>query len=147
MSAVGATMTDHQALLKLVGGLFLCYLGASILVARPADSKNPSSLSSHARVFASTFLLTLMNPLTILSFAAIYAGLAIEGLSTGIFPAIMLTVGVFAGSAAWWLLLSSAAAHYREKWNAAACLWLNRGSGAAIVAFGALALFSALELI
>ena len=68
-----------QTWLRLVGGIFLCYLGVRTLLARPAQDEVSSQKTSLAGAYASTFLLTLTNPLTILSFAAIFAGMGQVG--------------------------------------------------------------------
>jgi threonine/homoserine/homoserine lactone efflux protein len=89
--------------------------------------------------YASTFLLTLTNPATILSFAAIFAGLGV-GSANDALTAMVLVVGVFLGSALWWFVLSGATGLFRSKLSAGGPRWVNRISGAIIAAFGVLAL-------
>jgi threonine/homoserine/homoserine lactone efflux protein len=80
----------------------------------------------------------MTNPMTILSFAAIFAGL---GLSGGSGPsAALLTIGVFLGSAAWWVLLTTVIGIFRERITPRVMLWVNRLSGAVLVGFGIVAL-------
>ncbi len=97
---------QQQAWLRLAGGAFLCYLGARTLLSRPAERPAGSQGQGVLGAYLSTFLLTLINPLTILSFAVAFAGLGLAQ-TGGDFTAAAATVaGVFAGSAAWWFLLS-----------------------------------------
>ena len=59
-------------------------------------------------------MLTVANPLTILSFVAVFTGL--ELVETGRnYPAAALVAGVFAGSAMWCLLLSGVAGWLRGR--------------------------------
>ncbi|MDP2969134.1 MAG: LysE family transporter, partial [Deltaproteobacteria bacterium] len=86
--------------------------------------------------YASTFFLTLTNPMTILSFAAIFAGLGVASTSGSYVSAGVLVLGVFSGSAFWWLLLSGGVAVFRAKFNLRALKWVNRISGILIMLFG-----------
>ena len=95
--------------------------------------------------YASTFFLTITNPLTILSFVAIFAGLGLVGEDTGYAPATVLVLGVFSGSALWWLLLSGSVSLFRSKLSFDALRWVNRGSGTIILGLGIVALLSLLR--
>jgi len=95
--------------------------------------------------YLSTFFLTLTNPMTILSFAAIFAGLGIASSDGSPISALILVLGVFLGSGLWWLTLSSAVNLLRAKFLKPAGLsWVNRISGAIITGFGVVALVSVL---
>jgi threonine/homoserine/homoserine lactone efflux protein len=135
-------LVREQAWLRLVGGLFLVYLGVRTFVARAVTSVDGgSSVTPRAPLwaaYATTFALTLTNPMTILSFAAIFAGL---GVATRDYESAgLLVAGVFAGSALWWLILSSAPGALRTRLRPESLRWVNRGAGVVIAAFGILAL-------
>ena len=85
-------------------------------------------------------MLTLTNPLTILAFVAIFAGLGVAG--GGYASTSVLVAGVFAGPALWWLLLSGGGGLVRARVRPSGLAWVNRLSGAVIVGFGVLALLS-----
>src|SRR5262249_22314099 len=85
--------------------------------------------------YLSTFFLTLSNPMTILSFVAIFAGLGL-GTSPDYFNASVLVAGVFVGSALWWLVLSAGAAVFGRRLRTNFMCGLNRLSGTIIFAFG-----------
>lgn len=97
------------------GGLFLCYLGLTTLCSRPAEKAASSEGRGLAGAYLSTLLLTLANPATILSFVAVFAGLPPEGLRGGPGGALAVVLGVFLGSALWWLLLSAGVGLLRER--------------------------------
>jgi threonine/homoserine/homoserine lactone efflux protein len=87
--------------------------------------------------FGSTFLLTLANPLTILSFAAVFAGFGLGSRGgTNYVSAWRLVGGVFAGSALWWLLLSGGVSLVRARIDQSMFRIINWISGAVILGFG-----------
>jgi threonine/homoserine/homoserine lactone efflux protein len=99
-------------------------------------------LAGYCRTISVSWLLTLTNPMTILSFVAIFAGLGV-GVTRGDYLAgAVVVLGVFAGSAAWWLILSTGAGLMSARLAPRAMPWINRISGAIIVAFGAATLIS-----
>jgi threonine/homoserine/homoserine lactone efflux protein len=136
-------LVSQQVWLRLIGGVFLCYLGLKTLLAKPAEGVALGKGGSLLGAYASTFFLTLTNPMTIISFAAIFAGLGLAGTSGDYVSAGVLVTGVFTGSAMWWLILSGGVGIFREKFNSPGLRWVNRISGAAITGFGLFALLSA----
>jgi threonine/homoserine/homoserine lactone efflux protein len=85
--------------------------------------------------YVTTLLLTLTNPMTILSFGAVFAGLGLGG-SPDYFCASTLVAGVVIGSALWWLILSSGVALFRERLRSGWVSIVNRLSGCIIFTFG-----------
>ena len=74
--------------------------------------------------------------LTILSFVAIFAGAGLARPEGDYRGASVLVLGVFLGSALWWLSLSTVVGLVRHKLERGGLVWINRGSGALIFAFG-----------
>jgi threonine/homoserine/homoserine lactone efflux protein len=142
LAAVSSVLVAYRVWLALFGGLFLCYLGVRTFISAPAKDGASSRRSGFASAYASTFLLTLTNPMTILSFVAIFAGL---GLASGADyrGATLLVAGVFAGSAVWWLTLSSGTALLRTRLSGGWMRLVNHVSGAMILAFGIYAIATA----
>jgi threonine/homoserine/homoserine lactone efflux protein len=98
----------------------------------------------------STFLLTMANPMTLLSFAAVFAGLGVT--SVGVLKganvaAAALVAGVFLGSALWWLILSSCIGRLRHFIGARTLMLINRISGTVLTAFGLYAIATSLVLL
>jgi threonine/homoserine/homoserine lactone efflux protein len=137
-------LVSQQVWLRFVGGIFLCYLGLKTLLAKPVVQAATGKGNNLVAAYASTFLLTLTNPMTIMSFAAIFAGLGLASTSGNYVSAGVLVLGVFAGSALWWLILSGTVGIFRDKFNSDGLRWVNRTSGAIITGFGLFALLSAL---
>ena len=158
LTAISALLIAQSLWLRLIGGAFLLYLGVRTLLARPAEAKaskdeappdaardggGTKSTRGLISAYSSTLFLTLTNPLTILSFAAIFAGLGVASKSGAYDAAGLLVLGVFLGSGLWWLFLSSVVGLLRAKMGPRQLRWVNWLSGGIIVVFGVLALLSA----
>ncbi len=135
-------LVSQQNLVRFIGGVFLCYLGVRTFLAQPQTVSNDRKAQTLRAAFVSTFALTLTNPLTILSFAAIFAGLGVGAQAGDYLSATALVAGVFTGSALWWLLLSGGVSLFRSRFTPASMRWVNRGAGALIVLFGISALLT-----
>lgn len=144
LTAVSELLLAHAAWLRLLGGVFLCGLGVRIFAAVPASAPAAGDRPAHLAAWASTVLLTLANPATLLSFAAIFAGLGLVGPAAGWSAAALLVGGVFGGSALWWLGLSAAAGRFHRRVAPRGLRWVNRLSGAIILALGLAALAAGL---
>jgi threonine/homoserine/homoserine lactone efflux protein len=141
LTLVSSALVGQGLWLRAIGGLFLCYLGARTWMAPPAVTPGPVGRSRGlAAAWASTFALTLTNPTTIISFAAVFAGLGLGGRVGGYGTAALMVLGVFLGSALWWLLLSTGVGLFRSALTPDRLRWVNRGAGAIIAAFGVAAL-------
>ena len=121
---------------SLIGGLYLCYLGLKAFRAIPGNLQNPSTTSGRLSAYFSTYFLTLTNPMTIFSFTAIFAGFGLDHTTESYIGAGMLVVGVFLGSAIWWLFLSGSTGLLRQRFKPHHLQWINRISGTVIIGFG-----------
>jgi threonine/homoserine/homoserine lactone efflux protein len=136
LTVISSFLVGQRFWLTLLGGLFLCYLGIRTLTSKPsAQAARPRGGGSLASAYFSTLFLTLTNPMTILSFVAVFAGFGL-GASPDYLSAGALIVGVFTGSGLWWLLLSSGVALFRSSLTPSWMRVINRFSGSVILAFG-----------
>jgi threonine/homoserine/homoserine lactone efflux protein len=151
LTFLSSLLVDQQTWLRLIGGSFLLYLGVRTFLARPADRPaivNGEPLTPNERkgqalmgAYTSTFFLTLTNPMTILSFSAMFASFNL-GTGRGFLPAVALVLGVLSGSALWWLLLSGGVGLFRSRFTPAVMVWVNRVSGLIVAGFGVVTLGS-----
>ena len=154
--ALIAMLIGQRQWIGAVGGAFLVLLGlrtiARSLDRAPAAPVRPAASAGRRphragawQTFAGTFALTLSNPMTILAFVAIFAslgagagtaaaGAAIPAAATASVATMVL--GVFAGSAAWWLLLSGSIATLGRRIPPAALTTIDRASGGLLVLLG-----------
>lgn len=140
LTVVTDLLVGGEGWLRLAGGIFLVFLGVRTFLARPAEEATSSDGRGLLGAYASTLLLTLTNPTTILSFVAIFAGLGAGTGDGGVLSAMTLVAGVFLGSALWWIFLSTATGLFRSRLSTGGLRWVNRVSGTIITAFGVLAL-------
>jgi len=142
LTFISSFLIGQQVWLRLVGGVFLCCLGAKTFLATPAEQSASGKGNGLVGAYASTFLLTLTNPMTILSFAAIFAGLGLAGTGGNYVSAGTLVSGVFIGSALWWLILSGGIGMLRQRFHPHGLRGINRIAGTIIAGFGLFALLS-----
>src|SRR4249920_1793891 len=107
LSAITDVLVDGRRALGLVGGIFLLWLAWKTIRAEPGTAATVTERRGGlAGAYLSILGLTLTNPMTILSFGALFAGLGVTGENT--VESATITLGVFAGSAAWWVVLTTA---------------------------------------
>jgi threonine/homoserine/homoserine lactone efflux protein len=143
VGAVTSVLVGERRWLALAGGIALVLLGLRTVVNRPApaDSAPSTDGSGLAWAYISTLGLTITNPATIISFAALVAALGI-GLSGGYLRPSLLVLGVFLGSATWWCVLAGLVAGFRARVTPRVVRAIGALSGLAIGALGALSILS-----
>lgn len=144
LTFISGFIVEQSFWFRVLGGLFLCYLGIKTFLSRPVDPAASGGRQGLLGAYSTTFLLTLTNPVTILSFAAIFAGLGLVSGSPRYGSATLMVTGVFMGSALWWLILSGSTNLLRERVDRTRLIWVNRFSGVVILTFGVLSLLSTL---
>lgn len=141
IAAFGLTFISNfllagQFWLRLIGGFLLLYLGIKTFIRKPSVK---TSLVTHKTLLndlVSTFFITLSNPMTILSYLAIFAGLGLTNIGGNYRNASWLVSGVFIGSMVWWVILSEGVTFFRKNVTPKVMTWINRLAGLLIIAFG-----------
>ena len=142
LTAVTDLLVDWHRALGLVGGLFLLWLASRTIRSVPgAVATENGERRGLPGAYLSMLGLTLTNPMTILSFAALFVGLGVTGGNAA--GATLLTLGVFAGSAAWWVVMVSVVGAVRSRLTQAGMRRINVASGALIGAFAIVSLATA----
>lgn len=136
LTFISQSLVNQQNWLRLIGGLFLCYLGIKTLLSKPTAQTITRGRAGLLGAYASTFFLTLTNPMTILAFTAIFAGLGLVGPQGDYRSAALLVLGVFSGSAIWWLVLSGSVSLLSGRFTLNGLQWINRASGVILLGFG-----------
>lgn len=136
---------SYQFWLRLAGGALLCFLGIKTFSEKP-EVKDVFSIlrkkKRHAGMYASTFFLTLTNPMTIFSLAAVFAAFGITGTRGSVLSAAVLILGVFLGSVLWWLFLVGVFTVFKRQFKQHELQWINRIAGLIITGSGVFALAS-----
>ncbi|WP_125152374.1 LysE family translocator [Clostridium rectalis] len=119
--------------LQFIGGIFLLYLGIKTFLSKPREDHN-SEVPKVTNVYVSTLFLTITNPMTIVSFTGIFAGVGIA--STNNYKhSMLLVLGVFLGSVLWWVILSTSISIFRNKIGFRILNLINKISGIIIIVF------------
>ncbi len=143
LTALTSLLVGGRAVLSVIGGAFIVLLGIRTIASPPGAAAETTERPGLPAAFASIFGLTMTNPMTILSFAGVFAA---AGLSGNRGPeAGLLTVGVFLGSLLWWVLLTAIVARLRSWVTLEALTWINRLSGALLMVFGVIAVVTSLK--
>lgn len=124
-----------QDWLRVIGGILLLYLGVKTYLAKPIklDTVPHQTLWSD---FLSTFFLTITNPLTIFAYLAAIVAFGVSIPQGNLLYPSLLALGVFIGSALWWLILSEGITRFRKKISQNMMMWVNRSAGILIFIFG-----------
>jgi threonine/homoserine/homoserine lactone efflux protein len=140
LSAVSAALISVADPLRIIGGLFLAWLGWRTLRSKPAE--RAAETASTGGAYLSTLALTLTNPMTMLAFLGIFAALSDPTRSAQPANTLLMAVGIATGSALWWLLLSAGVSLLRQRITSKAMRAINLISGAVILLFALHALLS-----
>lgn len=143
LTVISDSLFYYQDLLRIGGAAFLLYVGTTSLMsdpdARRRSDDQPEGLFGD---FASTFVLTITNPVTILSFIAIFGAIGFTGEQATLLHATILVAGVWCGSFLWWIGLIAATGLLRLTFQRQHLVWINRGSGGILVFAGVMLLGS-----
>ena len=143
LTAIIDLLVDWRRALGLIGGVFLLWLAWRTFRSVPGEAATTANgRRGLAGAYLSTLGLTLTNPMTILSFAALFVGLGVTGGDAA--GAASLTLGVFGGSAAWWFVLVTVVGAFRSRLTPTALRRVNMASGLLIGAFALVAIATAL---
>jgi threonine/homoserine/homoserine lactone efflux protein len=139
LTALSGVLVEQRRAIGLAGGLVLLWLAWRTVRSAPlqanAERASPGGLRA---AYLSILALTLANPMTILSFAAVFAGLRVTG--RDLVGSALVTLGVFAGSSAWWVLLTGAVATLRVRVTPRLLRTINALAGLVIGAFALVAI-------
>jgi threonine/homoserine/homoserine lactone efflux protein len=128
-------MEERRDLIALLGVAILFVMGAKLMrrpVPKISEGKDPTGLIAD---FTSTLVLTLTNPITILSFLAIFAAFGVRSDGRVAAEDWLLLAGVFAGASLWWVVVVEAVHYFRDRFTTVGLTWANRIAAWIIFAF------------
>ena len=139
-------LLKNDMYLRIAGGVLLLGIGLHSLFKHIKVTRSPPTIAGVAGDALSTFILTITNPITILTFSPVFLAVGAV-VSEGDLPAAWtLILGVFAGSMLWWILLCSLSSLFRRKLTENMLVIINRVSGGLIIFFGVIVLLSVTDI-
>jgi len=140
-SAAGA-LSGSDRWLRVVSALFVVWLGWKAMQSKPPESgAKDGGGRKLAEAYFTTFALTVVNPMTILTFAAMFTSMGLASAAGK--DGFVLAGGVLLGSAAWWILLALIAGAFRSRLTRTHMVWINRVSGTMLIVLGLAGVWSA----
>jgi threonine/homoserine/homoserine lactone efflux protein len=137
LTVVSSLLLDYRDWLRLGGAGFLLVFGIRALCSEPPSEKGPQQdVESLLADYVTTFVLTITNPITILVFLAVFAGIGFTGDRATLGRAAVLVLGVWLGSLLWWAGLAGGAGLLRLSLDRRHLVWINRGSGGILLLSG-----------
>lgn len=142
VATIIALIEKYHLWVHTIGALVLMAIGVHIVRTAKKSTSHISIDSTQAvqgltYAFFSTFLLTLVNPLTILSYAAVYASLSPDVVQMPTCTsALLMASGIFVGSTLWWLILSAFTTYIKSKLDAKYMVRINTLSGFFLILLG-----------
>lgn len=146
LTIIANFLIEQQFWLRLIGGLFLCYLAFQAYKAPVAEKGEDDNRCTLAEAYISTLVLTISNPMTIFSFIAVFAGLGLGSEQRDYLSAGLLVLGVFIGSSLWWVILSKIVNALRTQFDSRKLGLINKMAGAVLGFFGLLAVLSVFQV-
>lgn len=144
LAVVSKFLLDNTQIIKLAGGAILLYIGAmEIKNARAKIGEVKTKKSNFYKTIATTFAIVIANPITIMAFIGVFAGVGGSDLSLS---SILLTViGVFCGSLLWWVILATTISSIRHKISLEWMTRIRLISGLTLIGFALFALVSSFQ--
>jgi len=140
ISAISGFVLDYEMIIGLFGGLIVVALGFVTYRTPVIVTEGRIQTKSLRRDFATAFTMAITNPATMIAAAGVFAAFAPVDMYTETARAVWLVTGVFAGSAAWWLILALFVGSHRARLIKTGLQWLNKISGSIILVSGVLIL-------
>ncbi len=152
LTMLNVFFTKHHVVLQVAGGIAMCLMGARLFFrTKTLPLSQPSSrervpVSRLAGACLSIFALSLANPMTMIAFVAIYAGLGVGRADAHVLHGLEVVCGVFCGSMLWWVGIAFGGARLRSR-VIHHLRQLQRIGGVAVALFGLWAFVEALHLV
>jgi threonine/homoserine/homoserine lactone efflux protein len=136
---ISSFITDHQQVFRITGGVFLLLAGFFTLRSSAIISDNADNLAKHTKVFVTTFLLAITNPLTLFAFAAAFTLIGVIRIIPMEYDLISLVFGIFIGSFLWFFALTSLALLFKQQLTTVGLSRVNKIAGSLLILLGAVA--------
>jgi len=146
LTYISGILDEKEAWFRIAGGIILLYFGLRVYLSKPRNCSEGNINVNHFGTFGSAFLLTISNPLVILSIIAVFAILGIVNPSTSYYSTVLLILGVFSGAMFLWTITCHILSNYRNRIGERGVLLVNKITGLFIFACSGYAFLSLLTI-
>ncbi len=145
LSFIMQFLITYQILITSAGGLFLLYLGITTMYRKPSYQTTVVQNNKLITAWFSTFLLTLTNPVTVISYCIIFAGLGIDAVQHNRGAIFSLVAGLITGAACVVLVLVGSLLYFRQKLSTSTIRTINKAAGIILIVFGITAILRSIR--
>ena len=142
LTVVSNFLIDQQEWIRLLGGIVICLIGVKVFFLETQKKITSTRSPNLFSAFGSAFLIAITNPITIITFAVMFAGFGLVGSNAKYGSASLTVFGVFVGSSFIWLTLWGMSLIFRERFDFGRMKWVNKIAGIVILIFGVSTLLS-----
>lgn len=146
LTFVSEFLMNHEVWVHIIGGIILFVFGVRVYISKPRPLESQKNGRSHFGNFGSALLLTLSNPMVILSILALFAILGIAEPADYYRTAAVLVAGIFVGCFVLWMALCYFISNLRGRLSEKNLVLINKITGLLILACGAYAFLSLIKL-
>ena len=146
LTFISGFLDEKEAWFRIAGGIILLYFGLRVYLSKQQDCSNQDNEVNHFGTFGSALLLTISNPLVILSILAVFAVLGIVNPTSSYPSTALLILGVFSGAVFLWIITCHILSNYRNRMGQKGILLVNRITGLFILACSGYAFLSLLTI-
>ena len=134
ITLISTFLQDHQRSIAILCGIGVIGFGVYIIIHKEPEKNDIGSIVSTGwKAFLTSFPLAIVNPATVITFLAAFAGLGISSVPDRL-SGISLVLGIGVGTTLWWIVLAGGTAWLKTKMSQ---LWLDRAAkGMSILMIG-----------
>ena len=136
LTVVSGVIIAQQVFFRAITGIVLVFVGMKVFHSVPSEPGKDGGQDSFAKDYLSLLAIAIANPMTILFFLVVLPGFGVVLGVMSLLTSLEFVLGVFSGSAMWWIILCGAVGSVRSRITTTNLRLINRGSGAIIVLFG-----------
>lgn len=135
LTMISNFLLNYQKIICMIGCILIISIGVQLIHKNNLPSKQPQKRTNSSSSFLSSFMITITNPATILSFIIIFSTFGVSG-DTHFINKVLLVIGIFIGTGLWWLLLSGIVKWSQKLFSDSFFNKLNQWFGFAVIILG-----------
>lgn len=135
LTIISDFLLKYQEIICIIGCILIIFIGIQTMKKNNNLSKQSKIKTNSSSSFLSSFMITLTNPATILSFMIIFSTFGVSG-DTHFMNKLLLVMGILIGTGVWWILLSGTVKWSQKLLTDSFYNKLNQWFGLAIIILG-----------